>query len=321
MKNPKRKSSFDCRLSTSHFKIFNSQDIEQKTFDSNYYKIIRQIGKGTFGEIYLVQDPKNLKYFALKKIIINDATELRDNQEEYKLTWKLTHLNPELKIVKKYGIEIKKLDKYNLVMYILMEASNCDWEKEIMNRQKVQAYYTELELLTILKSLVKTFQILQTMGISHRDVKPQNILCFGENGYKLTDFGEAKKRNVNISIKNVYGFEQDTTRQTLRGTELYMSPLLFKALRSNQLECLEYNAYKSDVFSLGMCFLLASSLTYQTLFDIREENDMKKIEETIEKFLGKLYSKDYINIIIKMLQIDEKSRPDFLELSKILEIN
>ena len=206
-------------------------------------------------------------------------------------------------------------------MYILMEASNCDWEKEIMNRQKVQAYYTELELLTILKSLVKTFQILQTMGISHRDVKPQNILCFGENGYKLTDFGEAKKRNVNISIKNVYGFEQDTTRQTLRGTELYMSPLLFKALRSNQLECLEYNAYKSDVFSLGMCFLLASSLTYQTLFDIREENDMKKIEETIEKFLGKLYSKDYINIIIKMLQIDEKSRPDFIELSKILRIN
>ena len=321
MKNPKRKSSFDCRLSTSHFKLFNSQDIEQKTFDSDYYKIIKQIGKGTFGEIYLVQDPKNSKFFALKKIIINDATELRDNQEEYKLTWKLTHVNPELKIVKKYGIEIKKLDKYNLVMYILMEASNCDWEKEIINRQKVKAYYKEIELLTILKSLVKTFKILQTMGISHRDVKPQNILCFGEKGYKLTDFGEAKKRNVNISIKNIYGFEQDTTKQTLRGTELYMSPLLFKALRNHELECLEYNAYKSDVFSLGMCFLLASSLTYQSLFDIREENDMKKVEEIIEKFLGKLYSKDYVNIIIKMLQIDEKNRPDFIELSKILEIN
>ena len=321
LKNPKRKSSFDCRLSTSHFKLFNSQDIEQKTFDSNYYKIIRQIGKGTFGEIYLVQDPKNSKFFALKKIIINDATELRDNQEEYKLTWKLTHINPELKIVKKYGIEIKKLDKYNIVMYILMEASNCDWEKEIINRQKVQAYYQEIELLTILKSLVKTFKILQTMGISHRDVKPQNILCFGENGYKLTDFGEAKKRNVNISIKNIYGFEKDTTKQTLRGTELYMSPLLFKALRNHELECLEYNAYKSDVFSLGMCFLFASSLTYESLFDIREENDMKKVEEVIEKFLGKLYSKDYANIIIKMLQIDEKNRPDFIELSKILEIN
>ena len=100
-----------------------------------------------------------------------------------------------------------------------------------------------------------------------------------------------------------------------------MSPLLFKALRNHELECLEYNAYKSDVFSLGMCFLFASSLTYESLFDIREENDMKKVEEVIEKFLGKLYSKDYVNIIIKMLQIDEKNRPDFIELSKILEIN
>ena len=31
-----------------------------------------------------------------------------------------------------------------------------------------------------------------------------------------------------------------------------------------------------------MFFLLASSLTYQTLFEIRKENDMKKIEEAIE---------------------------------------
>ena len=319
LNNPKRKSSFDCRLSTSHFKLFASQDIEQKTFDSNNYQIIRQIGKGAYGEIYLVQDPKDMKLYALKKIIINDATDLRDNQEEYKLTWKLTHINPELKIVKKYGIEIKKLDKYNIVMYILMEVSNCDWENEILNRQKAKAYYSEIEILTILKSLVKTFQILQTMGISHRDVKPQNILCFGSQGYKLTDFGEAKNRKINKSIKKSCDFEQNTIKQTLRGTELYMSPILFKSFRNRKLECLEYNAYKNDVFSLGMCFLLASSLTYQSIFDIREVTDMKIIEENIHKYLGKLYSKNYIDIINKMLQIDEKLRPDFIELNHLLD--
>ena len=139
--NIKRKSSFDCRQSNNHFKLFNNKDhIEIKTFDSNYYKIIRPIGKGTYGEIYLVQDPKTLHLFALKKIIISDTLELRDNQEEYKLTWKLTHGNPELKIVKKYAIEIKKLDKYNLVMYILMEAANCDWEQELLNRQKASVF-------------------------------------------------------------------------------------------------------------------------------------------------------------------------------------
>ena len=317
----KRKSSFDCRQSRSHFKLYNNQDNEVKTFDSNYYKIIKPIGKGTYGEIYLVQDPKTSALFALKKIIISDALELRDNQEEYKLTWKLTHANPQLKIVKKYAIEIKKLDKYNLVMYILMEAANCDWEHELLNRQKVNAFYTEIELLTILKSLVETFLVLQNKGISHRDVKPQNILCFGNEGYKLTDFGEAKSRIKQTGLRNIYGFEQNTSKQTVRGTELYMSPILFNALRSKQLDGAQYNAYKSDVFSLGMCFLLASSLNYQSLFEIREVLDMKIIEEVVNKYLGKMYSKKYINLIISMLQTDEKVRPDFIELSSILVKN
>jgi serine/threonine protein kinase len=317
--NYKRKTSFDCRQSANHFKLLNNQEhIEIKTFDSNYYKIIRQIGKGTYGEIYLVQDPNTLHLFALKKIIISDMLELRDNQEEYKLTWKLTHANPELKIVKKYAIEIKQLDKYNLVMYILMEAANCDWEQELLNRQKVKAYYTENEIMEILKSLVNTFAILQKKGISHRDVKPQNILCFGNEGYKLSDFGEAKAKNKQMGLKNLYNFEQNTMKQTLRGTELYMSPILFRALQTKVVETAEYNAYKSDVFSLGMCFLLASSLNYNSLFEIREVLDMKIIEGVINKYLGKLYSKSYINIIIKMLQVDERLRPDFIELSSAL---
>ena len=314
--NIKRRLSFDCRQSRNHFKLFNNEEhMEIKTFDSNYYKIISQIGKGTYGEIYLVQDPKTSTFYALKKIVITDALELRDNQEEYKLTWKLTHANPELKIAKKYAIELKKLDKYNLVMYILMEAANCDWEHELLNRQKVKAFYTEIELLTILKSLVYTLAILQKKGISHRDVKPQNILCFGNEGYKLTDFGEAKKRNQQMGIKNLYGFEQNTSKQTVRGTELYMSPILFRALHAKNVETVQYNAYKSDVFSLGMCFLLASSLNYQSLFEIREVLDMKIIEQVVNKYLGNLYSKNYIKLLISMLQVDEKLRPDFIELS------
>ena len=311
----KRRLSFDSRQLKNHFKLLNNQQQDVKIFDSNYYRIIRLIGKGTYGEIYLVQDPKTLAFYALKKIIISDALELKDNQEEYKLTWKLTHANPELKIAKKFAIEIKKLDKYNLVMYVLMEAANCDWEQELLNRQKACAFYTENELMTILKSLVNTLAILQKKGISHRDVKPQNILCFGNEGYKLTDFGEAKKRNQQNGIRNLYGFEQNTSKQTVRGTELYMSPILFRALQTKVVDGAQYNAYKSDVFSLGMCFLLASSLNYQSLFEIREVLDMKIIEQVINKYLGKLYSKNFINLLIRMLQVDEKKRPDFAELN------
>ena len=310
--NLPRRYSFDICNSQSRINILtdlNNSNI--KTIDSNYYTKLRQIGKGSYGKIYLVEDPKTKEQFALKKIIIGDPLELKENQEEYKLTSKLIQSNPNLKIVKKYGLEIKKLDKYNIVMYILMEAANCDWEQELVNRSKDNAFYSEIELIEILKSLVNTLAILQKKGISHRDIKPQNILCFGKDGYKLSDFGEAKSKRIN------YNFEDNTKKQTLRGTELYMSPILFKALQMNSFEKVQYNAYKSDVFSLGMCLLLASSLNYQSLYEIREVYDMDILKEIVQKYL-KDYSNNYINLIINMLQINEKMRPDFIELNSMI---
>ena len=312
----KPRYSFDIRKSKNHFSLLNNSDnFEIKTFDSNYYTILRQIGKGSYGKIYLVEDPNTKEQFALKKIIIGDELELKENQNEYKLTWKLTKLNPELKIVKKYAIETKKLDKYNLVMYVLMEVANCDWEQELINRQKDNAFYSEIELIEILKSLVNTLAELQKKGISHRDVKPQNILCFGKDGYKLSDFGEAKTKKRNYIKSN--NFEENTRKQTVRGTELYMSPILFKALQMNAVDGAQYNAYKSDVFSLGMCFLLASCLNYQSLYDIREVYDMEVLKDIVEKYL-KNYSNNYINLILNMLQINEKLRPDFIELNSMI---
>ena len=314
--NKRRRLSFDIRDSKNNFSLLSIYDsFEAKTFDSNYYTILRQIGKGSYGKIYLVEDPKTKDQFALKKIIISDSLELRENQEEYKLTWELTKLDPELKIVKKYGIEIKKLDKYNLVMYVLMEVANCDWEQELINRKKDNAFYTEDELIEILKSLVNTLAELQKKGVSHRDIKPQNILCFGKDGYKLSDFGEAKYK-IRAYIKN-NNYDENTRKQTVRGTELYMSPILFKALQMNAVDGVQYNAYKSDVFSLGMCFLLASCLNYQSLYEIREVYDMNILREIVPKYL-KNYSKNYMNLIINMLQINEKERPDFIELNSMI---
>ena len=39
------------------------------------YKIIKQLGKGGFGEVYLVSNKKDNKYYAVKKILINNLSE------------------------------------------------------------------------------------------------------------------------------------------------------------------------------------------------------------------------------------------------------
>ena len=291
-------------------------------FNSDNYNIIQLLGEGTFGKIYLVEDPDDLQKYALKKISVSDMEELSDNKREFELLMKLSQENPSLNVVKIFGIQVKKLDKFNLVMYVLMEAAQCDWECEIRNRNQYQAYYTEDELMKILLNLSTTLASLQKMGICHRDVKPQNILCFGKDNYKLSDFGEAKKKKKRkINGNYIYDFEGDTSKQTVRGTELYMSPILFKALHDCPEVDLEYNAYKSDVFSLGLCMLLSSTLGFQALYDIRELYDNNKIKKIVEKYLSMRYSKDYIKLIVSMLQIKEKNRPDFIELQNNIQQN
>ena len=283
--------------------------------DSNNYKNIRVLGKGSYGKIYLVEDIKTKQQYAMKKLILGDLLELRDNQDEYNMIMKITSTYPELNIIHIYGTETKNFDNYNYVFYVLMEVANCDWEKELLNRAKFKAYYTEDELVYILQSLVDTFAYLQEIGISHRDIKPQNILCFGENGYKISDFGEAKYRK---KWRLQQSAMQYTSMQTVRGTELYMSPILYTALKTDPNKGANHNVFKSDVYSLGMCFLFATCLDYKCLYEIRKTNDMMKIAEVVNKYVNKKYSINFVNTLLNMLQVNEKDRPDFIGLSSMI---
>jgi hypothetical protein len=172
--------------STNSGDKYNNNSLEKKfeykrDFNSDNYTILKLIGRGTFGKTYLVEDPKTKERFALKKIIINDIYELRDNEDEYNFILRLNKEYPDLKVINIYGIEFKSIDKYTTIMYVLMEAANCDWEKELLKRCKTRFYYTENQLIQILSNLVWTFAVLQKKAISHRDIKPQNILSFGNN--------------------------------------------------------------------------------------------------------------------------------------------
>ena len=286
-----------------------SIDIVTNSLNINDYNIIKQIGEGTFGKIFEVED-SNHHRFALKKLLANSVKEMEMLKSEYELLFGLEDLN--INLIHIYGIENKKLDKTTFVVYVLMELAICDWEKEIFNREKNKRYYSEEELIIILKNLIYTFAELQRNNISHRDIKPQNILLCKDNSLKIADFGEAKEARNRNNI--------DTIRQTIRGTELYMSPILFDSLKTKKRngKYILHNSYKSDVFSLGFCILLAATLKVDSLYAIREISDMIILSDKIHKFLKKRYSQKLISVIISMLEIEEKNRFDFIELEKIV---
>ena len=134
--------------------------------------------------------------------------------------------------------------------YEIMELADRDWDKEVRRRYQNHLYYQEYELMEILRRLIKDFSSLQTNHITHRDIKPQNIMII--NGiFKICDFGNAK------ILK-----KQGVIVQRIRGSELFMSPIVFKGYHSGMIQ-IKHNTFKSDVFSLGMCIFFAACLSYE----------------------------------------------------------
>jgi len=274
-----------------------------KEFNLDEYKIITQLGQGTFSKIYLVQD-KNNNLYSMKKIILSDELDVKSEIKEYQINSKLKHEN----IVKLLGFYTTKLDITTYVVYILMEVGKTDWEKEIRSHIDKKIYYKEIDLISIIKQLIGVFAFLQKNNIVHRDIKPQNVLIFKDSKYKLADFGESKEiSNINYSLLN----------GSLRGTELYMSPLLLNGLRNGQID-VKHNLYKSDVYSFGLCLLYAATSCYKNLYDIRKFVNMKELAIFIENNLKNKYCRKIIDLIISMLEIHEENRPDFIELDKII---
>ena len=282
----------------------NEESTELNSFNFDDYKIITQLGQGTFSKIYLVQDKEN-KIFSMKKIILSDELDVHMVMKEFKMCSKLIHPN----VVKLIGLYSKKLDKTTYVVYLLMEVGLTDWEKEIKSYAERKMEYTEQSLIIIIKQLISALAFLESKNVIHRDIKPQNILVFKGGIYKIADFGESKQiQNITFSLMN----------GSLRGTELYMSPLLFNGLRNGQVD-VKHNLIKSDVYSFGLCVLYASTLNNKTLYEIRKFVEMEQVKDYIFKSLKNKYSEKFIELIISMLQIHKNERPDFNKLNEIMK--
>ena len=271
-------------------------------FNDKDFRYIRPIGEGSYGLIYLVENIHNRRQYALKKILCKDLYEIIKHKNQLELIYSMKHKN----IMEIYNLQYKHLDNTTYAIYILMERAQNDWSIDIRKRIINKKPYKEDEIINILKQVVSALAYLQRRNIAHRDIKPQNILLFKGNIFKVADLGEAK--NVNNSNKQM----------TLRGSELYMSPSLYSVHKYNKKEAF-HDAFKSDVFSLGFSTLYAMQLNLRIIENIRELSNMKLIINSIYKDMGKkVFSDKLMKIIFKMIEVDENKRIDFIELEKEL---
>ena len=272
-------------------------------FNIDNYTIKKTLGEGTNGVIYLVMNNTTKKFYAMKKLIANNISELDFLQKEFQICYQ----NPHPNVLTIYGVCVRCFDSTTFVLYVLMPLAEKDLEMEISERIKRKKYYKESELINMIKQLVEALCYLQKeRNVAHRDIKPENILIFKNHVLKLADFGEAKVNNANKKKK------------TIRGTEFYMSPILYEGNLKSKYD-IQHNPFKSDVFSLGYCFICASALDPEVINEIRQVKDQSKIKQILKKYFHNEYSDKYINLLLKMITLDENQRVDFIGLEKILQ--
>lgn len=197
---------------------------------------------------------------------------------------------------------------FDYILLIMDYYPEGDLENEIKRRINQKEKWSNNELNSIFFNLIEGFAYMQERDIAHRDIKPQNILKNG-NFYVISDLGNAFKTEKNIS--------------DIAGTPAYLSPKLRQAYQNYQkgfsIEEFDHNAFKSDVFSLGLVFLYMASL--ESIMDLATTNEAIYFERLSEKINRLTCSEEIIKLINWMLVFHEDERPDFLSIAENFNLN
>ncbi|NXQ34572.1 NEK5 kinase, partial [Alaudala cheleensis] len=248
------------------------------------YEIIKQIGEGSFGKIFLAKGKMDNEPCVIKEINLTKmpVKEKEASEKEVILLAKMKHAN----IVTFYA-SLQEKNK----LYIVMEY--CDGG-DLMKRINMQhgVLFDEDQILSWFVQISLALKHIHDKKILHRDVKAQNVFL-SNNGKvaKLGDFGIARQLNSTTEFAH-----------TCVGTPYYLSPEI--------CENRPYNN-KTDIWSLGcvlyeLCALKHPVSTFQgnSLHEL-----VLKICRGRFQPVSPTYSYDLRILISQLFKISPRDRP------------
>ncbi|KAL4486465.1 hypothetical protein ABPG72_018419 [Tetrahymena utriculariae] len=256
--------------------------------NDNTYKIIKTIGKGQFGVVYLAINQKSQQQVAVKQIFNKPLENIKVKEL----------LNQELSIQKliksKHTVQIiesffDQVLKTNIVIQEYCDGGDLD---QYIIRYK---YLPEAQAISCLKQLLQAFKELHAYNCMHRDIKPNNIL-FSQGLVKLGDFGFAKQLD-----------EQNIAKTSL-GTTITMAPEVF-----NQ----EEYSFEADMFSLGIVFyfMIFGKYPYQYQnVNPHQYFNLVKAQNINFSLNGITVSQSTQDLIKQMTAYDRKKRITWLQI-------
>ncbi|CAF4841492.1 unnamed protein product [Rotaria sp. Silwood1] len=279
--------------------MLSKQNASEPSLPSNHvdvndkYKFLKKIGKGSYGEVWLVS-PNNVsstkahtKQYVLKRLDLHSSlnsplqNDIENAEREATLLSTLKHPN-----IVAYIESFRSNDGFLNIVMAYCEGG--DLYTKLKEKKAKKEFLTEDQIIEWFIQICMALQYIHDKNILHRDLKTQNVFLTKNGVVKVGDLGIARVLNS--------GNEFATT---MVGTPYYMSPEIFSHKPYGQ---------KSDIWALGCCVYEMTTLEHA--FTARDINSLIvkiNLEQTPE--ISAKYSESLKDIITSMLKKNPDDRP------------
>ena len=244
------------------------------------FEIIKELGCGSFGRVFLARHKKTKVQYAIKAIDKKNKTNIEEKpyfRRELEVMYKIHHPN----VVKLFGHF-----EDNNYCYFIMEYISKGNVYNLITLDKKKHLATKV-VASIIKDVISATYFLHNMNppIIHRDIKPENVLLNDGITAKLTDFGWSNY------------IEEEKERKTVCGTPIYLAPEIIKEKGHDE---------KVDIWCIGV--LLFELMTGTVPFQGKDIETLKSNILHLRISWPKEINKDAKDLITKILKLDPSER-------------
>ncbi|GEM_PF-1256794 len=192
------------------------------------YEIVRCIGTGGMGAVYLACDPEYREFLVALKILYPGIVQSKEARERFRneivASYRVNHRN----VVRAF----EYFDSDESQAFAMEHIDGGDLG-DLMSAHSKSQPMTIQEVIEILIQIASGLEAIHKEGIVHRDLKPENVLLTKDKIVKISDFGVARLRG-SVTL---------TAAGSMVGTPKYVSPEYVELGECDQ---------RSDIYAAGI---------------------------------------------------------------------
>jgi tRNA A-37 threonylcarbamoyl transferase component Bud32 len=194
------------------------------------YQILKRLGAGAMGEVFLAEDPQIGRRVALKTVRVEEGRAKEIEERKMRL---LREARAAGRLLHPSIVTLFDAGEDGEILYLAFEFVE---GRDLAERVEEGPQLSLGEVLAIVRQAADGLDYAHRQGVVHRDIKPSNLMITADGRVKIADFGIARVADQTSDL---------TMTGSVVGSPHYMSP---EQIRGDPLDG------RTDIFSLGVLF-------------------------------------------------------------------